>query len=707
MSETHPFACNLCEALCGLKVTVEGGAVLEVRGDPDDPFSKGHVCPKGPALKELFDDPDRLRTPMRRTASGFEAIGWDEALEETAERLLQTQRRHGRDAVGLFVGNPTVHSHRAALGAQLLTAALRTHNRFDPNSLDSNPRLFACMQVYGEALSMPVPDVDRTDHLLVFGANPAASNGSMMSLGDPRRRLKDIRARGGKIVLLDPRRTESAQWASEHHFLRPGADAAVLLAMLQVLFSEQRVDRAAVDEVATGREALEALAARFTPERVAEPAGLAPDTIRRLAREFAGAKRAVAYGRIGTCQNEFGPLASWLIEALNVVTGRLDREGGAMFPRPAADVAPLGRVAVGNHYARWRSRVRGLPEFLGALPAAVLAEEIETPGPGQIRSLVCFAGNPVLSVPGSGRLERALGGLDFMVAVDFYLNETSRHAHLVLPPAHVFETGNYDVILLGLAVRNLVRYSAPILRPPAGARDDWEILGELAARLTTRNSSTAARLWRRASRRLPEQMIDLLLRVSGSGLTLAQLARHPRGLDLGPLEPQRARKVRTPGHRARLVPEPLTADLPRLERWIDARRTGRPELVLIGRRNLRSNNSWMHNLPSLAKGPDRARLLMHPADALRLGLRAGARVRVRGGAGAVEAALEVSDEVMPGVVSLPHGFGHHAARESLRVAGALAGPNVNEITDEALVEPIVGTAILNGVPVSVEAIDGG
>ncbi len=704
MADVRLFSCNLCEALCGLRVTVAGDRIVEIRGDPEDVFSRGHICPKGPALRELHEDPDRLRTPVRRTGSAWQAVGWDEALAEAADRIGRIRKAHGRDSVAFYVGNPTVHSHRAALGAQLLTAALHTRNRFDPNSQDSNPRLFACMQVYGDALSMPVPDVDRTEYLLILGANPAASNGSMMSLGDVRARLKGIRQRGGRIVLVDPRKTETAAWADEHHFIRPGGDAALLFAMIHVLFEEDRVDAWAVDTVASGRETLAQLAKRFPPERVAPAIGLFPETIRRLARELADRSCAVAYGRVGTCQNEFGPVASWLVEALNIVTSHFDREGGAMFPLPAADIAPLGRLLVGNNYDRWRSRVRGLPEFLGALPSAVMAEEMETPGDRQIRALVCHAGNPVLSTPNGPRLARALERLEYMVAIDYYVNETTRHANLILPPTHVFESGNYDVLLLGLAVRNVAHYSAPILDEPRGALDDWQILSELAVRVATGNRSWAARLWRRWTRRLPERVVDLLMRFGRRRLSLSTLARHPHGLDLGPLVPARREKVRTPDGRARLAPAAFVGDVPRLERWIDERARRAPGLVLIGRRNLRSNNSWMHNVPSLAKGPDRARLLVHPLDAAERRLANGALVRVSSRVGEVAAQVEITPDVMRGVVSLPHGFGHAEARETLRVASGVSGPNVNAVTDEQFVEPVVGTSVLNGVPVDVAAL---
>jgi anaerobic selenocysteine-containing dehydrogenase len=670
--------------MCGLRVTLDGARVTDIRGDADDLLSGGHLCPKAVALGEVFNDTRRVRTPLRRTANGFEPVSWDLALEEIASKLRAIQAAHGKDAVGLYVGNPSVHAHRTALGSVVLGAALGTHNHFDPNSQDSNPRLFACMQVYGDALSMPVPDVERTRYLLMLGANPAASQGSQMVLGNPRKRLGGIRERGGRIVLVDPRRTESAEWASEHVFIRPGGDAALLMAMLQVLFSERRIDPGSVESIARGLDALQALARPFTPERVGPVVGIAPEVIRRLARELSDEPLGAVYARVGVCQNEFGPLAAWLVEVLNVVLGRFDREGGVMFPSPAADVAPLARALIGNHFGRWRSRVRGLPELFGSLPSAVMAEEMLTPGPGQVRALVVYAGNPVSSTPNSAQLARAIGGLELVVSLDLYLNETSRLAHWVLPSKHVFETGNYDLLLSRFAVRNVAKYSPPIADAGDDCRDDWEVATELASRLLLRRP--LPRPLARWLSRLPERAIDVLLRLGSTGLTLEKLRAAEHGVDLGPLERSKTRRVFHPGGRIELVPEPLAADVPRLERWLATGAT--KGLLLIGRRHLRSNNSWMNDLASLAKGPDRARLMVHPHDAASLGP-SGTKVRVNSRAGSVLATLEVSETMMRGVVSLPHGWSEPA-------------PNANALTDEQFVEPVLGNSILNGVRVDVE-----
>ncbi len=722
MSTTTPRTCNVCEAMCGMLVTVDAGKIVDIRGDADDPFSKGHICPKGPAMRELQEDPDRLKRPVRRTATGWQEISWDEALGETARRFLDIRARHGRDAVGTYIGNPSVHNHGASIMVQGFLKSLGSKNRFDANSMDANPKLFSSMMMFGEATSIPVPDVDRTDYLLMLGANPAASNGSLMSLGDVRGRLKGIRERGGRVVVLDPRRTESVAWADEHHFIRPSSDAAFLWGIVHVLFADGKVDLTAVNRIATGVDEVRTLAARFSPESVAPACGVPAEVIRRLAREFAAAERAVCYGRVGTSVNEFGCEASWLIDVINVLTGNLDREGGAMFTTPAVDLARLGRVFDISRWNRWKSRVRGLPEFGGQLPVATLAEEMDTPGQGQIRGFVSVAGNPVLSSPNSARLERAIAGLEFMVSIDFYINETSRHAHIILPPRYALERPHIDVVLQALAVRNVVKYSETVIPPEPGTMEDWEILYDLGMRMGEMHFghpviNRAAKLaWKRGLKLSPDVIVDLAIRFGphgdrflprGKGLNLKKVRAAPHGIDLGALRPSFKERVRTKTGKVDLAPPVLTAQTARLDTWIAARSAASArggELCLIGRRHVRTNNSWMHNCHSLIKGPDRSALLMNPVDAKRLGLSDGQAVRVKSRVGEVRGRVEISDTLMPGVVSLPHGYGHAAAKDTMKLAGALVGPNINALTDESMVEPIIGTAILNGVPVVVEAI---
>ena len=481
MSRTHFRTCHLCEAMCGIAIEVEGDRILAIRGDADDPFSRGHICPKAVALQDVHEDPDRLRRPLRRTAAGWEEIGWDEALDEAARRLAAIQKEHGRNAVAVYQGNPTVHNHGSILFGQLFLRSLGSRSRFSATSVDQLPQMLASLLMFGHQLLLPVPDVDRTDFLLILGANPVASNGSLMTAPGIERRLKAIKARGGRIVLVDPRRTETAALADLHLPIRPGGDALLLAAIIHTLVAEQRLRPGRLAEVTNGIDVLADAVKPFSPEAVADRTGLAPDVIRDLARDFAKAPSAVAYGRVGTCTQEFGGLASWLVTALNLVTGNLDRPGGAMFPTPAVDVVALGdRIGQRGHFDKGRSRVRGLPEFGGEWPVAVLAEEIETEGPGQIRALVTSSGNPVLSTPNGARLDRALARLEFMVSIDLYLNETTRHAHLILPPTFALERSHYDLVFHALAVRNTAKFSHALFPAPPDARHDWQILLELA-----------------------------------------------------------------------------------------------------------------------------------------------------------------------------------------------------------------------------------
>lgn len=718
MSTNHHRTCHFCDAMCGMIVTVDDGRVTAVRGDPDDVFSRGHICPKGPAIRDLHDDPDRLRQPMRRMADGtFAPIGWDEALDEAAERLAAIIHRDGTNAVGGYGGNPMAHSHGGALGWQAILAAVGTHNRFDANSQDSNPKVFAAMQMFGDGLSLTVPDIDRTDYFLMLGANPVVSMGSVMTLGDVRARLRGVRDRGGRVVLLDPRRNETAAICDEHHFIRPGGDAAFLLSLLDTMFTSSSMDHAALDARARGAETLRILAARFPPERTERATGVPAAVVRRIAGELLAAPRAVVYARVGVCQSELGVLASWLVEAVNVVAGHFDRPGGMMFAEPVVDIGPVARVLLGNAWGRYRSRVRGLPELGGALPSAVMAEEMETPGRGRIRGFVTYAGNPVLSTPNSERLARALAGLEFMVSVDFYLNETTRHANLILPPASPLERPHFDLVMHAVAVHNTAKYSEAVLPRTPDARDDYEILTALAARIGARRVSPANIRIRRAIeagmlRAVPslERVVDTLIRLgsygdkfnpASDGLDLARVRREIHGIDLGPLRPAGRKKVRTRDGRVDLAPAVFIDASRHIEEWVDAARDG---LVLIGRRHLRSGNSWMHNLPSLAKGPARDAMLVSTADAARLGLRADDAVRVTSRAGSIVARAMPTGEMMEGVVSVPHGLGHQRVAATMRVAGGLAGENVNALTDDQWVEPILGDSIFNGVQVRVERI---
>lgn len=711
---TKRHVCELCEAGCGLAIDFEDGRAVRIRGDEQDVLSKGFACPKGLALLALDGDPDRLRTPVRRTPSGgFEPIGWDEALDLVASRLRDVQARHGRDAVAVYMGTPIVHKHGALLMRSALLGALRTKNSTSAGSQDTSPRFAASYYLYGSAFSIPVPDVDRTDYFLCIGANPVVSNGSLLTAPNMRARLHAIRERGGKVVVVDPRRTETAEVATEHVSIVPGTDAALLLAMSHVLVVERRVDEQRVARETNGWPRVRAELRKWAPERVAGYTGVPADTIRRLARELAAAPTGVVYSRLGVCNSAFGTLASYAGDLLNVLAGRLGAVGGALFATPAIDLALLARLTGSDGHARWHSRVRGLPETAGDVPASTLAEEMDTPGEGQVRAFVTYAGNPVLTTPNGQRLERALSKLDFMVSIDLYVNETTRLADVILPPCSPLSDEHVDLFFANVGARNGIRWTEPAIARGPDERADWEILLELSHRLRGGPTGMAPLdVLFRAGRALGIQYsvddtLALALRAGPygdrfmpwrKGLTAETVREALHGVDLGPLAAGSASRIHHASGRVELAAAPIVSALAELDRDVEREREA-DELLLIGRRDVRSNNSWMHNLPRLASGQDRCVLFVNPDDAARLGLVDGGLAVLESRTHQGEVPVRVTGEIRPGVVSLPHGFGHGRARRFQRVASERPGVSANDWTDDQLVESVVGQSILNGVPV--------
>ena len=689
--------CNLCEAICGLEITLDDGRVTGVRGNAADPLSRGHICPKGVAIGDLHTDPDRLRRPVRRDGDAWTEIGWDEALDLVADGLSRAIRDGGRDAVGIYLGNPNVHSLGSMTHGTAMVKSLGTRNRFSATSVDQLPHQLVAHLMFGHQLLLPVPDIDRTSFFLVFGANPMASNGSLMTVPDFPNRLRELKARGGRMLVFDPRRTETAKVATEHHFVRPGSDAFVLLAMLQVLVAE---GLAVAPAYADGLEAVERAVREFTPERAEAHSGVAADEIRRVAREYAAADGAVAYGRVGVSTHEFGSVCQWAVNLLNLLTGNLDAVGGAMFTSPAIDAVGTGLIGRGHH-GLWRSRVRGLPESGGELPVAALREEIETPGEGQIRAMLTLAGNPVLSTPDGARLDTALAGLDFLAAVDIYVNETTRHADVILPPTTALERDHYDLVFHTLAVRNTARFTPAVVPPAPDSRHDWQIYREIALRTAARLPDKAP-LRKRLSRRLrlsvsPTVLVGLLLR-RGGRVTMRQLRARPEGVDLGPLQAGRLPgALHTRDKRVDLAPGLVVDDVRRLD---DVAAPVAGELLLIGRRHQRDCNSWMHNAERLTRGRPRHQLLMHPDDLSERGLTDGGTVSVRSRVGTVEVEVAATDDMMRGVVSLPHGYGHARPGSRMRQAATVAGVSINDLTDPERLD-VSGNAALSGVPVTV------
>ncbi|MCP4004584.1 MAG: molybdopterin-dependent oxidoreductase [bacterium] len=704
-------SCTLCEASCGISVHVDGDRISTIRGDAKDALSRGHICAKGWALKDLHEDPERLRQPIRRKDQRWERISWDEAFELASEGILAVRRKHGEDALAAYLGEPLVHNLGSILFSDEFIGALGTHKRFSANSLDQFPKQLACHWMYGSGLFIPVPDIDRTHHMLILGANPVVSNGSLMTAPGMRGRLQAIQKRGGRVVVIDPVRTETARLADEHHFIRPDTDPLLLAAMIHTIFAEDRLRMGRLGEFSEGLETLKRAVAGFAPRVVASRVCIPEDVIRSLALSFGDAESAVCYGRMGTSTVRFGTVTSWLVEVLNAITGNLDRSGGAMFPQPPVDVISLQPP---TRRGRWHSRIRGTPEFMGELPSASLAEEISTPGDGQVRSLVTVAGNPVLSSPGGQRLDAALRELDFMVSIDFYLNETTRHAHLILPPVGPLERDHFEVAFSLFSVRNVPRWSPRVFDPPVGERSDGAILLELAQRLRRGRGGTSrvralalSAALRLGADRAATILLDLALRTgphgSGllpwrSGLSLKSLRKAEHGIDLGPIEP--ALPGRLPGGRSSidLAPKEIVQEVLQLVDWEPETNDG---LLLIGRRESRSVNSWSHNLPSLVKGRMRCVLYIHPADAQERGIANGSDVSVSSRIGRIEVPAEITEAVMPGVVSLPHGYGHGREGTAMKIAADHPGASMNDLTDPERVDALSGNAVLSGIPVSV------
>ncbi|WP_296447969.1 molybdopterin-dependent oxidoreductase [Rhodoferax sp. UBA5149] len=740
----HHRICPLCEACCGLELKVQDNKVISIRGHDADVFSAGYICPKGVALADLHEDPDRLRTPLIKRNGEFVEASWDEAFQEIEARLPAIRAQHGRDAVGIAVGNPAAHKIGLLMYFGRLARALGSKNVFSSSTLDQMPKQLASGLMFGHWLSIAIPDIARCDYLLLLGANPLASNGSMWTVPDFKGKAKALQARGGELVVIDPRRSETAAMANAHHFIRPGADVFLLLGLVHTLFDEKLVRLGPVAGLVNGVDEVAVAVAPFSAEAVAERCAIDASTIRGIARKLASTQRAAVYGRIGTCTQQYGTLASWLVDVLNVLTGHLDLPGGAMFSQAAAfasntssssqtgTVPGVGRgITTGRH----NSRVSGAPEIYGELPMTCLSEEIETPGVGQIKALITVGTNPVLSSPNGARVGHALDQLDFMVSLDIYLNETTRHADVILPGLSPLESMHYDVAFPQLSWRNHARYSEPVFERPGTQLHEWEILLKLSAIIQGKGADAdpgalddehfaddtrrqfgdqAPAVMQAVGHQLrgPDRLLDVALRsgpygdafgAKPDGLNLAKVKASSAsgGIDLGELAPRLPGMLRTPSGKVELAPPMLLADLSRVR---DDLKLPTPDMVIIGRRDVRSNNSWMHNLPILAKGPFRCTALVHPSDAQRLGLSDGALARIANGTRSIEAQVQVSSDMMPGVVSLPHGWGHSLPGTRLRLAAERPGANLNTLLDENLRDPLSGNAVLSGVAVVMQAV---
>ncbi|MBT8074214.1 MAG: molybdopterin-dependent oxidoreductase [Xanthomonadales bacterium] len=712
---THHIACNLCEAICGLEIKTDNGEIQSIRGDKQDPLSKGHICPKAVALQDIYKDPDRLRTPLKKTADGWREITWTEAFDEVSNRLKNIQRAHGNNAVAVYLGNPTVHNLEALIYGPMFFRTLKIRNRYSATSVDQLPEQLVSLMMFGHSLLIPLPDLDRTRFHIIFGANPVVSNGSMMTAPGVTRRLKAIRQRGGKLVVIDPRRTETAALADQHLFIRPGSDVYMLLAMLNVVFSEGLQTLGSASEFTAGLEHVESFVKDFQPESVASKTGIDPQAVRSLVREFCQAEGASCYGRIGVSTQRHGTLTQWLITVFNIVTGNLDIPGGTMFSQPAFEIlkaAPPGKKGFADHY----SRVRNLPNFNGEFPVAALAGEITTTGEGQVRALITNAGNPVLSTPNGQRLDEALGELEFMVSIDIYLNETSRHADIILPPVMGLERPHYDVAFQALAIRNGAKFSPAVFTPGREQRSDLQIFTELAWRMQKGNMFSKLGGWFKkvTLQRLGSGwIIDRRLKqgpyAKSHNLTLKKLKQNPHGIDLGAMRPCLPGRLFTRDKTIKLAPAGFVAELKQLGNVTPADHADPVangfDLQLIGRRDPRTNNSWLHNSRRMVKGKQRCIALIHPQDAESRGLESGDMAQVSSRVGSIRIPVQINADIMPGVISIPHGWGHQVEGIKLSVASEHAGVNTNILTDDHFLDSVSGNAALNGVPVSLSKVN--
>ncbi|MFT5593607.1 MAG: anaerobic selenocysteine-containing dehydrogenase [Oceanicoccus sp.] len=700
----HYRTCNLCEAMCGLKVEHQGTNILSIKGDEQDPFSQGHICPKAVALQDLYEDPDRLTSPIERTENGWQKISWQDAFDKAAAGIAKVQAQHGNNALGVYLGNPNVHNLGGMLSIRHILGALKTRTRFSATSVDQLPHHIVVMHLFGHQLRIPVPDINRTNHMVIIGANPLASNGSIMTVANVRQKIKDIKKRGGKVVVIDPRKTETADLAGEHHFIKPGSDVVLLLAMVNHVFSKNLVKPSKALALAHGYEDIASQVKDFSLEYAGQHTGIAANDIATMVEEFCQADNAVLYGRMGVSVQEFGLLSQYLIMLFNLITGSLDEEGGMMFPTPAADIVANSGP---GYFNKRQSRVRGLPDFNGELPVACLSEEILTQGEGQIKAMFTVAGNPVLSTPNGQQLDTALESLDFMVCVDYYLNETTRHANIILPPVSPIERDHYDISFHNLAVHNTAKYSPAMFKTPKNARHDWQIYLELAKRLQPK-LPFMQKIIRGVTQLIgPNFLLNAMLkRGPYPGLTLGKLKKRPHGIDLGPLHARLPEALRHKDKKIHLNMDFYFADLPRLKQKLDAilETTSDNDALLIGRRHVRSNNSWMHNSKRLVKGKSRCTLLIHPVHAKQLNIGEGQLVQVTSRVGQVVIASEISEEIMPGVVSIPHGWGHNRKGTGQTIADANAGVSVNDLTDEHMIDALSGNAAVNGVPVTLTAV---
>ena len=696
-NKIHYRTCNLCEAMCGLEITYKEKKVISIVGDKKDPLSKGFICPKSLALKDLYEDPDRLKTPIKRTENGWQEISWTEAFDEVEIQIKKIQEKYGNNAVATYQGNPNVHNVGSMLYGGPFLKSLKTKQKYSATSADQLPHHIASLKMFGHQMLIPIPDIERTDYLLILGANPGASNGSLLTAPGFPQKIKSIQKRGGKVINIDPRFTETSKISSQHLYINPGKDALFLLSLLHVIFDQGIEEKTHLSNYLKGLEEIKEIVKEYSPKKTALLIGIDSLEIQKIAKDFMNSKTAVCYGRMGVSTQEYGGICQWLINVLNIVTNNMDKVGGAMFTKPAIDLVYMTGIQgkVGN-FDRYRSRVHNLPEYSGELPVATLADEILTEGEGQIKMFICTAGNPVLSAPNGKKMEKALEKLDFMVSIDIYLNETSKYANIILPTTNGLETLHYDLVFHQLAIRNTAKLSEVLFEKDENQKHDWQILNELTERITEKKNSLT-----------PEMMLDNMFQDSPykeANLSVNKLKENPNGIDLGSLQPLLIKRIFTVDKKINVSPQIFIDDLKRLDKELykdtKEEETKYP-FALIGRRHLRNNNSWMHNSKLLMKGKNRCTVLMSSKDANNLSITDHQKIKIISNVGSIELPVEISDEMKEGVLSIPHGFGHNRNGTKIKLAEENAGESINDLTDDNKIDKLTGNANFSGTRVKV------
>ena len=696
-NKIHYRTCNLCEAMCGLKITYKEKKVISIVGDKKDPLSKGYICPKSQALKDLYEDSDRLKTPIKRTENGWKKISWTEAFDEVEYQIKKIQEKYGNDAVATYQGNPNVHNLGAMLYGGPFLKSLKTKQKYSATSADQLPHHIASLKMFGHQMLIPIPDIERTDYLLILGANPGASNGSLLTAPGFSKKIKNIQKRGGEVINIDPRYTETSKISSNHFFINPGKDALLLLSLLHVIFEQGINEKTHLSNHLKGLSEIKEIVKKYPPQKTASIIGIDDFEIQKIAKDFINSETAVCYGRMGVSTQEFGGICQWLINVINIVTNNMDKVGGAMFTKPAIDLVFMTGMQgkVGN-FDRYRSRVHDLPEYSGELPVATLADEMLVKGEGQIKMLISTAGNPVLSTPNGKKLEKALEQLDYMVSIDIYLNETSKYANIILPSTNGLETLHYDLVFHQLAIRNTAKLSEVLFEKDENQKHDWQILNELTERITGNKNSLT-----------PEKMLDSMFQFSSykdANLSVKKLRDNPSGIDLGALQPHLTKRIFTTDKKINISPKFFIDDLKRLNQElfnvVDEDKINFP-FALIGRRHLRNNNSWMHNSELLMKGKNRCTVLMSSKDANNLSITNHQQIRIISNVGSIELPVEISDEMKEGVLSIPHGFGHNREGTKIKLAEENAGESINDLTDDHKIDRLTGNANFSGTRVKV------